>query len=46
MQIHFAKEEEAKKVIPESLKDGDNNAYLGKFDKKEKVQRKWKEVGK
>ena len=46
MQIHFAKEEEAKKVIPERLKDWDDNAYLGKYNKKEKLQRKWKEVEK
>ena len=46
LQIHFSKEaEEAKKDIPERLKDGDGNVDLGKFDQKVKGKSAKKEEG-
>ena len=46
LQVHFAKEaEEAKKDIPERLKDGDGNVDLGKFDQNVKGKNAKKEEG-
>ena len=46
LQIHFSKEaEEAKKDIPERLKDEDGNVDLGKFDQKVKGKSAKKEEG-
>ena len=46
MQVHFAKEaEEAKKDIPERLKDGEGNVDLGKFDQNVKGKNAKKEKG-
>ena len=46
LTIHFAKEaEEAKKNIPERLKDGEGNVDLGKFKEKVKGKSASKEEG-
>ena len=46
LEIHFSKEaEEAKKDIPERLKDGDGNVDLGKFGDKVKGKNAKKEEG-
>ena len=46
LKIHFAKEaDEAKKDIPERLKDGDGNVDIGKFKKKVKGKTAQEEDG-
>ena len=46
LEIHFSKEaEQAKKDIPERLKDGDGNVDLGKFGDKVKGKNAKKEEG-
>ena len=46
LAIHFSKEaEEAKKDVPERLKDGEGNVDLGKFDENVKGKNAKKEKG-